>query len=726
MRRISALAAIALLLSLQVFPLRTDPGEIKLSKFESIYYKLLPDGTISDGDAEVTIRVENPSEEEKVITIVDRVSKAHIESFNVLAGTPEPSTKEIFFDNMICIWKDLLIPPASDVELRYTVSTYKPPPIAVNISYYVNGEEVQPIELEGDYYIMINSGDILTINLTVRNLREPKYVRGEVLRPPLPYSIEMRIPKNNFLEPESCPEPYMLYSLSEDWSITWIGVLEEDTLNISLSAKVRTTEHVGEVELKSVRVQLQLDASSMAEELEEVLKSYNSSLNELNNMRDSLTNMKDLMSKFLEGIVESEEKMEEASTQLLELSKALRNASVSIETARVPLRNVISMLEELESNLTEAISMIRRIESGRNISIPNLTIPIPPPNISLSAELSKILSRLTSTKSTLLFMDQSLENMQISLSTAADYAYNSSLAIGELKDAMKSLEFITSASLSMMDSYIEEVDSRISDLTSQMEDLSRKIQLTRFKEPFLGNIEVRNSDCPSFEVRAELSKVSDGSWAIHSLDLEGPELNVSEVALQVICEYGDAAKTPPEEAVRVQVLEGDEWVDVDGRALGVTYDEELGVILYRPGNQLKNGSNPLIDQMENEFRIIVDSNLKPDVICKVDPICGISAEPKVRMVTRVDNPYLALNMNLTEEYSEEKFPPPEETPQERRGVPYFVFFFVGSIGLIIPFVVLKIRMDREMRSQLYKTLDELEQELNQLKSLIKEKKSEQG
>ncbi len=725
-KNIMAVTMAALLFCLQTSLVKADPTEIKLSKLENVYYKLLPDGTISNGEAEVTIRVENPSEEEKAITIVDRISEGQIESFSILSGSPEPSSLEVFFDHLVCVWKDLVIPPSSDLELRYSVSTFKLPPILANISYYVNGEKVQPIELEGDYYIVVNSGDVFAINLTVRNLRDPKYVEGEVLRPPLPYSIEMRIPKNNFLEPECNPEPYMIYSLSDEWSITWIGMLEDEFLNISLSAKARSTEYVGEVELKAVRIQLQLDASSIADQLEEALKSYNTSIDELETMKESMTNMKKLMSEFSDGIAEASQNLDEAQLELIELSESLRDASISVQSARSPLKRVNSVLSSLESNLMRMMEIIEEIQSKfgqvTNISIPNLTIPIPTLNFSFKGELSKIMSRIRSTRSSLSAADKAFETMQTSLSEAADYAYNASLALGELQESLTYVEAITDASLQVIDASIKDIDSKISEMRSEMEDLSRKVQITRLREPFLGDVELRNSSCTEARVSAELSEISDGVWAISFLILEGTSINASEIALQMFGEYDGIMRTPPEGAVKVQVYENGKWVDVNETSLGVKYDDELGVLLYKPGEALNNGSNPLIDLMKNKFRIIVDSKSTPEVTCKIDQICGSVEIPKVRMITKVDNPYIALNMNLTEEYVGETPPPEVEVVPEERGMSY-IYFILGPILLTIPLIaLLRVRMNREMRRQLYEALKELEKELDELNDQIKEKK----
>ena len=723
MRKSFALIAMILLLSLPATMMEAEPFELKLSKLESVFYRLLPDGTISDGEAEITIRVENPSEQEKAITIVDRVYKAHLESFNVLSGSPEPSSKEVFFDHLVCIWKDLVIPPSSDLELRYSVSTFKLPPIRANISYYVNGKRAQIVELEGDYYIMINSGDILTINLTMENLRDPLYINGEVMTPPISYSIEMRVPKNNFLEPESHPEPYMVYSLSDDWSITWIGVLEEEPINLSILAKARGTEFVGEVELKAIRIQLKLDVSSMADQLEEMLESYNASLNELKEMRQGLLDMQKLMKGFSRGIASSIESLSKAQVELLRLSESLRNASSSVERARYPLKNVISILERLESNLTGMMDVVEEIQTLMgNVSFPNITLPIELPGQTIMEELYSVISRIKKARSSLYAADRAFETMQISLAEAADYAYNSSVALGELQHSLNSIGIITNASLRMIEATIEEMDSKISEISSNMDDLSKKIRLMRFKEPFLGYVEVRNSSCSDFKIKAGLSEITSGKWAITSLVLEGQSINASEVAIQILSEFEGIATTPPTEAISVQIYDGENWMDINGTVIGVIYDEELGALLYKPGKPLVNGSNYLVDQMNNRFRVVISSSSVPDVICQIDPICGISVVPKVRMITKVDNPYLAFNMNLTEEYVEETPPPEIEAPPEGKGASYLVLI-LGFFAIIAPLaVLLKVKMDREMRMQLYVAIEELEKELERLKSRIKEKK----
>ena len=724
MRKSFALIAMILLLSLPATMMEAEPdSELKLSKLESVFYRLLPDGTISDGEAEITIRVENPSEQEKAITIVDRVYKAHLESFNVLSGSPEPSSKEVFFDHLVCIWKDLVIPPSSDLELRYSVSTFKLPPIRANISYYVNGKRAQIVELEGDYYIMINSGDILTINLTMENLRDPLYINGEVMTPPISYSIEMRVPKNNFLEPESHPEPYMVYSLSDDWSITWIGVLEEEPINLSILAKARGTEFVGEVELKAIRIQLKLDVSSMADQLEEMLESYNASLNELKEMRQGLLDMQKLMKGFSRGIASSIESLSKAQVELLRLSESLRNASSSVERARYPLKNVISILERLESNLTGMMDVVEEIQTLMgNVSFPNITLPIELPGQTIMEELYSVISRIKKARSSLYAADRAFETMQISLAEAADHAYNSSVALGELQHSLNSIGIITNASLRMIEATIEEMDSKISEISSNMDDLSKKIRLMRFKEPFLGYVEVRNSSCSDFKIEAGLSEITSGKWAITSLVLEGQSINASEVAIQILSEFEGIATTPPTEAISVQIYDGENWMDINGTVIGVIYDEELGALLYKPGKPLVNGSNYLVDQMNNRFRVVISSSSVPDVICQIDPICGISVVPKVRMITKVDNPYLAFNMNLTEEYVEETPPPEIEAPPEGKGASYLVLI-LGFFAIIAPLaVLLKVKMDREMRMQLYVAIEELEKELERLKSRIKEKK----
>ncbi len=729
LEKLVAITAVAIILLIRVVPTGAEPGnEMKLSKLESIFYMLLPDGTLSDGEAEVTIRVENPSDEEKAIAVVDRITEAHLESFSVLSGSPEPSTKDVFFDHAVCIWQDLVVPPSSDVELRYSVSTFKPPPISANITYYVNGEKIHPIELEGDYYIMIDSGDVLTINLTIENLRDLMYVNGELLKPPLPYSIEMRIPKNNFLEPESHPEPYMVYSLSEDWSITWIGIIEDEPLNISLSAKARTTEFMGEVELKAVRIQLQLDTSSIADQLEEALKSYNASLSELENMEESLSNMQKLMTEFSKGISSSSNNLEEAQLQLMELSKALRNASKSIEGAKAPIRRVISILNSLESNLTRIMEVIeeiqRKIGQLSNATLLNLTIPLPPFDFSLEEELSNILSRVRSTKLSLYAAEKAFETMQMSFSEAADYAYNSSLVLGELQHSLRSVGIITNASIKFIETSLDDIDSKMSEISSEMEDLSRRIKITRFRESFLGDAEIRtaNSSCNNAELKAEITKISEGRWAISSIKLEDPPINASEIAFQILCEIGEVVKTPPEEAISTQIYENGNWIDINSSALGVSYDEELGVLLYRPGKSLDNGSNPLIDRMGNQFRIVISSSKAPEVICSVDPICGHSAIQKVRIMTKAENPYIAFNINLTEEYVEEP-PLPTVEPLPEGGKGGYVLLILGPIAVITLIALfLKVRMNQEMRIQLNSALEELERDLADLKRQIEEKK----
>ncbi len=154
------------------------------------------------------------------------------------------------------------------------------------------------------------------------------------------------------------------------------------------------------------------------------------------------------------------------------------------------------------------------------------------------------------------------------------------------------------------------------------------------------------------------------------------------------------------------------------------YDEELGVLLYKPGRPLSNGSNPLIDRMGNKFRVIVSSKCEPEVICKVDPLCGISLAPKVRIVTKVDNPFIALNMNLTEEYKEEvpSTPEAEVPPPEGRRIGVAALILI-PIAIITPLALfLKMKIDREMRNELYAALEELEKELVELKQQINEKK----
>jgi len=289
---------------------------------------------------------------------------------------------------------------------------------------------------------------------------------------------------------------------------------------------------------------------------------------------------------------------------------------------------------------------------------------------------------------------------------------------------LRSVGIITNASIRLIEASLDDIGSRISEINSEMEDLSRRIKVTRFRESFLGDVEIRtgNSSCTDTELKAEITKISEGKWAISSIILEGPSMNASEIALQILCEIGGIVKTPPEESVTTQIYDDDSWIDINSTALGVSYDEELGVLLFRPGKPLYNGSNPLIDRMGNQFRIIVSSQHTPDVVCLIDPICGDSAIPKVRMVTKVDNPYLALNMNLTEEYVEETPPPEIEAPSEGKVASYLVLV-LGSFTIVVPLAVfLKTKMDREMRMQLYDAIEELEKELERLKRQIKRKK----
>ncbi len=718
-----------LTLSLGASVAEAGPSKVKLTKLESVYYKLYPNGTLSQGEAEVTIRLENPGKEEMIFTVIDRISEADFESFTPLYGSQEPTHTYLFFDRMICIWKDLLLPPSSDIELRYSVSTHKQPPFSANLSYYVNGKEVRPFEIEGDYYLMLSSGDLFEINLTIENLRGERYVEGDVLRPPLPYSIEMRLPKGNFLEPECSPEPSMIYALSDDWSVTWMGILEDELANFSLSARVRSTEEVGEIELEAVRIQIRLDSSSVAEKLEGMIKSYNSSLEELEEMRDSLLRLKMLLSGFSKGTAKASEQLVEAQKVLMNLSHSLRNASSSVQEARAPMRRVIGSLSKLESNLTsmmERLEEVQRIFEGLrqvNISLLNLSISIPIPtlNLSLRERLSEAISMVKSTKYNLQRADQAFEKMQISLLEAADLAYNSSQALDELKEALSSVGAVANTSIDFIEASIEEIESRISEIESDLKKLSRREKIAGFEEPFLGNVELRASSCSNTTLKAEIKELKGGLWEISSLLAEGGPLNASEVALQFLIQSSGVMRTPRRDEVRVQVLAGEEWIDVEPKLLGVSYDEELGALIYRPGKTFENGSNPLIDSLGNYFRVLIFSESKPEVICKLDQICGALFSSKVIAITKLDNPYIALNMNLSKGVVEE-LPPSKakEVPEVRRRgyLPY-----IGSLALIIPiFVFLKVRADKRMIDQLYSALDELEREIMELRIKIREKR----
>ncbi len=721
-RRALALAAAVLIVGV-----RTAAAQPTGTKEETVYYEILWNGSVSGGDAEVSLRLSNPGESNETVSVCDRLWFGDARDVRPLLGSRPPDlTFEIPGGYSLC-WRSIPVGAGGEVEIRYGARTNLSLPAEVSISILINGEPADPEVVEGRPYLPVSPGDEIEVSVTLLNTLPRRTTDLGVGRPPLGYNLQLSIKRDSFTEPDSDPAPAMVLPSGDSWILSWFGVLWDDPETISMRFRLRPSVPLGVEDFPDLTVQLSTDTSSVADQLEEAAERYNESLRLLLNMSDRLQEMRDSLFWLASGLEGARRALTDSRSGLRELADGLRRAAVGEERAadevgrvRGYLADVLDRMDSLGSTVDRVIEANRDLLSKLKdlLSQFNLSITLPGGGISdlissMRSQLSAARGRAAATISTLARMESTLRNASVSLSEAAEAA---EAALDNLTILDSSLESAASAArygASISDEAISNMTERMEDLNSTLSDLRLRSELARLGVPFLGPAEVDPPDPGVVEVVPRLSR-EGGSWVVADLILPNSTVPGGVLSsLSILSGDGGGMYLQANCSGSWTLAEFPPWWSSPG---------ELIVI---PLWNLSGAGGGLLGA--RGYRVLIPSSTRPSVRIEADLVRGRPMEVRTRMVVSVDSPDLAVGLNL----SEPKPPAAAAAEGDRDGeveggpsAPVLLLTSLAAAG-VAALGYRRIRAGREReRTRLLSELERLRVEVDLLIEEVREKLGE--
>jgi len=713
------------------------------SKSETIYYKMSPKGELTPGSVEVLLRIGSSSEGESV-TIVDRVYMADAGSVSPLLGSLPPSRIESFYGHLILYWENVPLSPEEELEIRYSTQTSAPPPMGVNLTMLVNGEPASLVEFNGDYFLEIERGDLLSLTFTLYNARHSVRTSVGEGRPPLVYTLQVSLPKSHFSEPTGSPEPSMTLPTTDDWMLSWMGVLWDEPITISLSARVRATAPEGFVELPSVTVQASLDTGSIAKQLRDAVESYQDALEALREMNDSLSEALSGMETMANWLGEGRAKALEASEGLLGLASALETASESASEAAETAEKAAKEVESTVSGAQEALASLDSIENSLEefyesyenltdvlselleelgISL-NLTPPGVPPPGGYSPVIERVRSQLTSAiakgqmaANMLYGLAYAMENASASGEVAAEQAREAAKELEGLGEALAMAEYAARSGIEAAQSGLEELKSRIAEAESELNRAMLRAELASYREPLTGVCEIDAGEHALLTAKPELLEL-DGGWAIESLSLtEAEGVRVLGAIVPLSC-----SQDPP----TVLLEEEGSWREHelnDLTGVGVLYLPDSCAIYLRVDANVTDGKvNLSIGGIP--IRLLVSKIPEQDAL--LDASIGQELETNSRVVIKLALPTLSVGIpvGVEEELRPTQAPsPPEEGASRWRRL----HLVVAAIAVTSTVAIYSTHRERsEEKAALLARISEMAAQLDELEAELMEKLREES
>ncbi len=734
--RVRSLLALFSLLILALLPANVAVLQPTGTKSETIYYKMFPTGGLTSGSVEVLLRAGGSEES---VMIVDRVYMADAGSVSPLLGSLPPSRIESFYGHVILYWDGVQLSPEDEIEIRYSTQTSAPPPLGVNLTILINGEPASLIEFNGDYFLEINRGDSLNLTFTLSNLRHPVRTSVGEGRPPLVYTLQVSLPKSHFSEPTGSPEPSMTLPTTDDWMLSWMGVLWDEPVVVSLSAKVRPTATEGFIELPAVTVQASLEADTIAEQLREAVESYRDALEALKEMNETLSEAVSGMETMANWLGEGRDRVLEASDGLLKLADALESASVAaseasevaeeaareVEYTVSEAQNALTLLDSVEESLEKFYESYENLTQALYELLEETGIPLnltPPggalfPSVleSIRSQLTAAITRGQSATDMLYGLAYAMENASASAEKAAEQARVAANELESLGEALAMAEYAAGNGIESAQAGLAQLEERIAEAESELEKALLRAELASYYEPLTGVCELDEGEHALLVAKPELTEL-EGQWAIESLSImSNSSMRILGVVIPVPCSQG-----PP----KVELMQEGSWrgYRIDELAgVGVLYFPDSCIVYIRTDANVTDGRvNLTIGGMP--LRLLLPEAVERDAL--LDPSVGLELETNSRVVIKLSLPTLSVDIPVRQE--EEPVPaqtpsPPEEAASKWRGL-----YLIGAvIAAMCTVAVYRVHRQRsEEKAALLARILEMAAQLDALESELIERLGE--
>ncbi|MDK2464673.1 MAG: hypothetical protein QI223_07870 [Candidatus Korarchaeota archaeon] len=728
------LVALALILLAHPMFAAAGLGAVEGSKSQTVYYKLDPLGRLSEGSVEVLIRLSLPSGSERG-DLVDRVPMVDPGTISPLLGTPSPSALEDFYGHEILIWSGVEVEPG-DLEFRYTAQTSAPPPLRVNATIVVNGTPASATELEGGWYVEVSPGDRVNLTFEIENLRPTVRTDQGYGRPPLMYTLQVSLPKSHFAEPTGDPAPSIVFPTSDEWILSWVGVLWDKPERVIVSTRLRVSAPQGFIDLPAVTVQANYDATPVVEQLRSAEESLDEIIESLEQMNRSMAKLIEGMEELSFWLGESRMRLAEAERGLYQLADALEQASElsgeAAERANAAADQIDSALEGAGTALDVIRDLKERVkefqQSYENLTSAleellkglNVTLPGPPPQAGIigaveaaESQVEAVLRKGSKVSSSMRTLAWAMENATASLSGAAEMARSSAKDVEALSQALSFAQSSVDRGVESAREGLEDLEARLSEAESQRDDVRLKISLA--ESPWSSGGLAEFAAHASTVEADTISTEEEGKWVTWAVSMHQASGTAAGLAIHFEC--GDP--------VSVSLLGPDGWVEGGWEDLlpyGVIFSEE-DCVLYIPGPMNLSDSSPTnLSVLGMPIRLI---STRPPVSAEADLVSGLAIEAERRVVLKMSLPTLAVGIPLAarEEGSPETLPPPI---QEKSEVPIWPFA-LGAAAVAGAVMVVRLTQQRaEERRILLARVREMVSQLDELEEDIVDRLRELG
>lgn len=279
----------------------TQPSSLVFNKEEDVEVSYSPLGDILSEMVRVRIEANNNGSSPNIFSFKDRVESIDASTLTMLYGTPNPKRVEVFGNTTIITWDAIKIDAGSSVEYQYMSETWRNIPIVFNESFYVNGNLTYPKHIGKIYTVGANKSDTLTLKFTIKNVGQQFYTGRKAMTPPFFCTVTASLSNEYFSDLTSSPEANSTSTLTGTSLIAWIFLLN-DSVTLSLSAKVKEISTWGEAPVEPLNIQLKPVPETMIAQYKNAIESLADQIQSLKSFIDMFNRMPFLKKGIVEGL----------------------------------------------------------------------------------------------------------------------------------------------------------------------------------------------------------------------------------------------------------------------------------------------------------------------------------------------------------------------------------------------------------------------------------------
>lgn len=468
MRKTLALFLIGLIfmISFKVETVTAFSQEIHVVKNIEYYCILGLNGKIEEWKVDVEITVEGTG----FRTIVDRIWFASPQG--ILEISPKPSSIKYYGYYLKLTWEHLKLP----TNIKYSARLFTPPPINYSVEISVNGHRAEIIERNNVDYVKAGVGDVISLNVTLVNVKKKWLCEDSYLRLPLNLIIMFNLPSYLKLLSLS-PQPNATIMVGDERMHVWMITLY-DNVSLCFKAKVEEVNPWGEVPLKHISIQV-IDRPDL------VAKRVGKIIDQLN--------------EYIEGLSSIIDKMKKGINASLELAEGLANVSTVLNVTGYSLLKISSVLKESGENLIKASEELNSLINSFKGSVSYV-----------SDTLDKISEVLDTLESSEVDYNEVINSLEEAIDTL-EKIYPQNETVIQLLEGLKTLIEQLSQSHEELSEEVEKLKKMVSSLNSAIEEGEEAAD--KLKEAGQGFIKLSSSinliGCTNINVSLVLRNISE-------------------------------------------------------------------------------------------------------------------------------------------------------------------------------------------------------------------------